>query len=181
VTTRSGGPRACPWSLDQEDAAGCSPRRARTGCRALYREHDQREGSASTMHTRERPAQRVPVRWAVVLIDCTYRRPKDCITWARLSARGGQQKVVMVRHQHIGVHGAGRDGGSGRQPGQVHPISILVQEARLTSRPTLDDMLGHVDQRRARQSSQETIAYDASRCLVSEGSDPDFPSATKAA
>ncbi len=60
----------------------------------------------------------------------------------------------MVRHQHIGMNSAGIDGGSCMQTVQVHTIIILVKEDRLTIMPTLDDMLGHVDKRIARQSRQ---------------------------
>ena len=58
----------------------------------------------------------------------------------------------MVCHQHRGMHGAGRDGGRGRQPGPIHTIIFLVQEDRLTMMPTREDMLGHVVQRVARKS-----------------------------
>ena len=58
----------------------------------------------------------------------------------------------MVRQQCRGMHGAGRDGGRGRRPGPIHTILFLVQDDRLTMRPTREDMLGHVVQRVARQS-----------------------------
>ena len=71
----------------------------------------------------------------------------------------------MVRHQHRGMQGIGRDGGRGRHAVPVHTRIILVQEDRWTIMPTREDMLGHVDQRVARKSRHSLMPLSFSLCL----------------
>src|ERR1035437_2407469 len=55
-------------------------------------------------------------------------------------AGGRQEKVYMVAHQHIGVHGAAEAGGVPAEPAEVRDAVLITEEARRPQMAALDHM-----------------------------------------